>query len=818
MTEINKEDLVSTKIHKDLTCFHCGDKCKDDSIQKDGKLFCCTGCLYVHELLNDNDLNDFYTLTQATGLKPKKYEKDEFAYLDQENIKDKLLNYSISGTAKVTLYIPEVYCSACIWLLENLFRLDKGILESKVNFLKKEIAITYKENITSLRKIVELLTSIGYKPKLNISDMEGKKKTNPNKTLFIKLGIAGFCFGNIMLLALPEYFSGGSLDPIFKTVIGYLTMLLGILAFYAGSDYYKSAWTSMKLKYINIDLPISLGIFVLFFRSIWEIATASGPGFIDSMTGLIFFLLIGKVFRQQTFHSLSFDRDFKSFFPMSIIKKSAAQEIFISLKDIKVNDLLIVRSNEIIPTDAVLFSDSATIDYSFVTGESKPIVVKKGDKIYAGGKQTGSSIEIRAIKEFEQSYITELWNHKAFEKEEESYVSHLSNSAAKYFTYIILAIAFTSLIYWLQYDINIAINSFTAVLIIACPCALALTMPFTYGTTLRVLSKNFMFLKNDNIVEYLSKITSIVFDKTGTLTDINKSKLEYNGQELDNNNKILIKSAVKHSTHPLSRLIYTYFDKTDIVEIKDFQELAGKGIEAIYNDHNIKVGSFKWVKGIFTKVEIPNFNDKDESFKLESSVYISIDNSIIGYFKVLPFYRNDLPEMFKNIIHKFKIYILSGDNDNERDKIIEIAGKEILMKFNQLPIKKLEFVEELQSKNETVLMIGDGLNDSGALKQSNVGVAIADNNSSFTPGSDAILLADRLSELPKYLDLAKRAMTTVYISFGISILYNIIGLSLAVQGILSPVIAAIFMPVSSVSVILFTVSKVKLDSKKLGLK
>jgi Cu+-exporting ATPase len=396
---------IEEKTSEKIICYHCGDICRDDSIEKDGKYFCCTGCLYVHELLSDSNLNDFYSLTKSSGLKPKNFAKDEFVFLDDEEIKEKMLHYTIGGTSKVTLFIPEVYCSACIWLLENLYRLNRGIIESNVNFLRKEITITFKSNVTSLREIVELLTSIGYRPKLSVSDLENVKQKNPNKPLYIKLGIAGFAFGNIMLLALPEYFSGGDLSDIFKVFIGYLSLFLGTMVLYASSDYFQSAWTSLKLKHINIDVPISIGILTLFIRSAYDIISGSGPGFLDSMTGLVFFLLIGKVFQQKTFYSLSFDRDFKSYFPLSVIKKEGIEEKFISLKDINLGDKLLIRSNEIIPTDALLMSDAATIDYSFVTGESKPVNVSQGEKIFAGGKQLGSSIEIEATKEFYQSYL-----------------------------------------------------------------------------------------------------------------------------------------------------------------------------------------------------------------------------------------------------------------------------------------------------------------------------------------------------------------------------------------------------------------------------
>ncbi len=768
----------------------------------------------MHELLNDNNLDNYYKLARKSGIKPKSFDKSEFAFLDDKGIQEKLLQFSINGTSKITLFIPEIYCSACIWLLENLYRLDKGVLESTVNFLKKDISITYNEEQTSLRKIVELITSIGYKPHLNISDIEGKKTIGINKSIFLKVGVAGFAFGNVMLFAFPEYLSGGLLEPEFKKYFGYLSLLLGGALMYSASDFFKTAWTSLKLGYINIDLPISLGILALLIRSAIDILSGRGPGFIDSMAGLVFLLLVGRIFRQKTFYSLSFDRDYKSYFPLSVIRKRNDVEEFVSLNEIKPDDNLIIRNNEIVPTDSILESDSAMIDYSFVSGESKPVDVAKGQKIYAGGIHQGSSIEVKAVKAFFQSYITELWNHKAFAKNDDSYSSNISNTAAMWFTIGILLLASGSFLYWLPKNLNLAFNSFTSVLIIACPCAFALVLPYTYGTVLRVFSRNSFFLKNANIVESISKIDSIIFDKTGTLTDISKSSVEYLGKTLSEDETILIKSIAKHSTHPLSRLVFLFHKDKNNVEIRNFTETPGKGIEAEFEGVSVRMGKLGFVKNPLTNcsvLEDLNF----ETQQTESSVFLSINNVLMGYYIVRPSYRSNIKDTISELVRKYTITILSGDNDAEKENLNQITDGKTVIKFNQLPIDKLEHIEKLQADNKKVMMIGDGLNDAGAIRQSNVGIAVTNSDSSFTPGSDAIMQADNIEKIPAFIHLTNKSVQTVYISFAISILYNFIGLYFAVQGNLTPLISAIFMPVSSFSIMAFTVLKVRYDAKKL---
>jgi len=798
-----------TKENDTLSCYHCGDECPDDAVRIEDKYFCCNGCKTVYQLLSDVNLGSTFEETRAAGIKASKFKEKEFEFLDDEKIINKIIHFSINERAKVTLYLPQIYCSACLYLVENLNKLDKGIIDSKVNFLKKEATILYNDKQTSLRKIVELLTAIGYRPQLNYADIEKPKSVNYNKNLYLKIGIAGFAFGNVMLMAFPEYLSGGNLEPDIKEFMGYITMLLSLPVMYAASDYFKSAYTSLKVGHVNIDVPLSLGILVLFVRSIVDIWFGFGSGFVDSLTGLVFFLLVGKIFQQKTYHNLSFSRDYKSYFPLSVIRMKGESEEYAAISEINVGDRLLIRNNEIIPADSILLSGKGMIDYSFVTGESKAVEIISGDKIFAGGKQVGNSITIETIKPFNQSYLTELWNSDSFRKFDNTYISSISNKAAKYFTFIILVVAVLTLAFWLPIDFAKAMDAFTTVLIIACPCAIALSMPFTYGTALRILGKNQFYVKNDKIVEYLSFIKTIVFDKTGTITELNSNIPEYEGKELGQDDKIALKSLTRNSTHPISRMIFDNLE-SEHIDLKDFEEVPGKGTEAIISGVNYKLGNAKWVDTMGMSLK------SNEHFSAESRVYFSKNGEVLGHFVIKSKLRNGIEDIILNLKKEHKLIILSGDNPTEKENLQRIFGDDIEMHFNRLPQDKLNFIKELQSKGEKVMMIGDGLNDAGALKQSDVGIAVTENTSNFTPGSDAILVAEKMNRLSNFIQLAKDSVNTVYWSYLISVLYHGIGFYFATQAMLSPLIAAILMPVSSVSVVLLTVSKVSFHSRKIN--
>ena len=514
-------------------CYHCGLECREDSFLEDGKAFCCMGCKAVYEILEKNNLCKYYQIDETPGVTRNKIPHKNFDYLDDHEIINKLADYNDEDLFIVTFHIPQMHCSSCIWLLENLFKINSGVIHSEVNFLQKNVTIKFNPQKVSLKGTVELLTSIGYEPQINLEDAEGRKFQSTNKKLIYKIGVTGFCFGNIMLLSFPEYLNINISDSFLIKFFGWLNLILALPVFvYSSSDYFISAYKGLKKKILNIDVPISLGIFTLFVRSALEVITQTGAGYFDSMSGLVFFLLLGKFFQNKTYETLNFERNYKSYFPLSVILKKDDAEVSVPISKLNVGDRIIIRNNEIIPADSVLFGGEGNIDYSFVTGESKLSSKVLGEMIYAGGKQIGSAIELEVIKEVSQSYLTQLWNNEAFKNRTESKFATISNTVSKYFTLIILFIALLSFLFWLPFDFHIAMNVLTAVLIVACPCALALSIPFTLGNTIRIFGKNKFYLKNINVIEELAKTNHVVFDKTGTITQTTESIINYTGSEL----------------------------------------------------------------------------------------------------------------------------------------------------------------------------------------------------------------------------------------------------------------------------------------------
>ena len=796
---MKNDTLVDEKLH----CYHCGDECQTDTIVTEEKHFCCHGYQTVFEILQENNLCTYYDLNQNAGisLKAKNFE-GKYNYLDDAKLQAQVLDYQSESLNKVTLYIPAIHCSSCVWLLENFHKVQSGVLNARLDFLKKELSLDYDPQTTSLKTIVELLTTLGYEPLINLESSEKKHEVNHAlRRLILQIGVVGFCAGNIMLLSFPEYFHldlQNSVDATYQKFFLYLNFALSLPVFFFGaSDYLKGAYISLKelakrnTNVLSVDIPIALGIVALFLRSSFETWVHHSAGYWDSLAGLVLFLLVGKWIQQVTYNFLSFERNYKSYFPLAVKVLKDKKEQFLNVLDLKKEDRMFIHHQELIPTDSILLDGKALVDYSFVTGESEPVTKEKGELIYAGGRQMGERIELLVQKNVSQSYLTQLWNNETFSKEKTIPTTELANKFSKYFTFITLGIALLTGIYWQINDPSLVWTTVTAVLMVACPCALTLSLPFTMGTTMTIFGRNKFFVKNQGVIQLLTEIDTIVFDKTGTITTNKKTAITYEGTELNASELRLLKNVLRGSNHPLSRRLYEFIPNQEKLETSSFEEIIGKGIFAEIEGNIIKLGSSQFLKTM------------TENTHKKTKVHVEINGVYKGSYVFNNQYRKGLEQLFENLSKHYNLVVLSGDNDGERSILEKMLPANTTLVFNQKPEQKLQYIEQLQNEGKNVMMVGDGLNDAGALAQSNLGLSISENVNVFSPACDGILDATQFHKIGFFMRYSKNAMKTIYMSFGLSLLYNVVGLSYAVTGALDPIVAAIIMPLSTITIVSF---------------
>lgn len=797
-----------------INCAHCGNACKGNIT--DGMYgFCCEGCKQVFIILNQSGNCDTEQMKLLDGIMPTgRFVSDQWTFLDDVEISEKLIFFSDHKHSYLQLSLPQIHCSSCIWMLEHLNRINKHIITSKVDFEKKEIMLVYEKNEIKLSQIASLLDYIGYKPSIHFSDTTSKTRIQIPKREVLRIGVAGFCFSNIMMLSFPDYLASNGINEILlKNAFNFISLILSIpVVFYAASPFFIQAWKGIRQGWLNIDSPIAFAILITFSRSVYEIISHTGTGYLDSMSGIVFFMLLGRWFQLKTQHAVSFDRDYKSYFPMSTTILNEKEKKHKTIDQLKKDDIIMIRNQELIPADSVLKKGTAMIDYSFVTGESQPIKIGEGELIYAGGKQTGTSIELQVVRPVSASQLIRLWDNDVFnqpKKIPKSFIHPWSN----YFSIALFSIAAFTAIYWQMIDPSKTWKAVTSILIVACPCSLLLSATFTFGNLLRIFRKNNFTLKNAGVIEQLGKADTMVFDKTGTLTSQGLSEIAFIGKVLTHNELVLVKTISAQSNHPLSIAINNWPNSSEVSEIdliEQYREYTGKGFEGVVNGSLIKMGNASFIdcpKDLF----IHNNGQGAE-------IHLSINNVYKGYFDVQQVYRENIFLTLTNIRNQNKnLYILSGDNNKQEHIIRKNIGKEPILSFNQTPAGKLEFIKRLQEQGKTVIMVGDGLNDSGALRQSDVGIAVSENSNYFTPASDGIISGNHVINLDRFLILAKNGKKIVAMSFALAIAYNVIGLGFATNGSLSPMIAAILMPVSSISIILFVTLMGNLSAKKLNL-
>jgi Cu+-exporting ATPase len=768
-------------------CRHCGETCATHGVHTAAGSFCCTGCASVFELLQAHGLTRFYSCDPDAGVSQRTAsarDADRFSVLDDPAVALRLVDSHDGTFSHVTFSVPSLHCASCLWLLEQLWRFDEGIGRSEADLMRRTVRVAFRPDRTTLRALAERLASLGYEPVVD-GERSAGHMPQARRDLYLKLGIAGFAVGNMMLFSIPRYANGAPLDPAFQRLFDALNVMFAIpVLVYSAADFFRAAWQSVRMRVMTLDVPVAMGLAVLFVRSLWDILTRSGEGFLDSFAGLVFFLLIGRLFQQMAFDRIAFDRTVRSFLPLSVRVATGARIAMRRIEELAVGDVIVVRPQEVVPADACLLDTYGRIDRAFVTGEQHPVPVQAGDTIGAGARIVGEALRLQVLRRVSHSRLAELWNNPVFTQKPSHWITTVSARFGQWFT--IGALALAALGFWAWWpDVRMAAQVATAVLIIACPCALTLAAPITLGTTLGMLGQAGVYLKQGAVALELSRVDTIAFDKTGTLTTAEAAAtVDLDG--LDDRDWARVRRLAAQSIHPVSRALAGR--ATVEGDIRDVREVVGEGIRGVVDDAIVAVGTASFVSRV---AELPMGSPGGRT-------WASVAGRTGSFVLATP-ERAGMAEAAIALGASHETWLLSGDHDDEAPRWRHVFGDR--MRFRQAPEDKLRTVQARQSAGRHVLMIGDGLNDAGALAAAAVGIAVSDDTACLVPACDAVIRGDRLTLLPAVLRYARRARAVIVLCFVVSVAYNVIGLTLALTGRLTPLATAILMPVSSLTVV-----------------
>lgn len=790
---------MENSIDNKLLCYQCGQPCTDTAFTVAEKTFCSFGCKTVFEILQDNDLCAYGDTQNVPGrVTGDSAVLKKYAVLDRPDVKRRYITFSDGKQMHVKFYLPYIHCISCVWTLENLHTLHAGILHATVDFTRKEIFIIADATAITLKEIASVLDAAGYEPYLSYSEMGETKVVRPNRHRLIKLGIAGFCFGNIVIFSLPEYFAGGEmLDYRLQRLFYVLSLILALpVVFYCAQEFFTAAWKGLRSRILNSDALIALAITIAFFSSVIDIVLWQRSGYFDVLSGIVFFMLVGRYLQEHTFRSVTHDASDAAGLPMTVLKLSKGIAARVPLSELKSGDDYIVEDGEIIPADSVLISGEAHIHYSLVNGEQEPVAKHVGDLIYTGGRQSGGRLELCVIKEVSPGYLMQLWNSGGKQKTGQTTVGFVQ-WFSKYYGYIIIALSVCAFIFWSVTDTSRSLAALLSALVIACPCTLLLSSGFAYGNAVQRLGKWGLYLKNVHVFQNLQRITAVVFDISGLPGGEKSSLPDFRGGALSAAMQPVFAGLAKQFTHPLSNGIVMMLGKQKPVAMSGVVETPGAGIAVMYKGDLYEIGTASYI--CTRPIET-------------SALFCAVNGRVVGRFVFDHIRPESLTDMLALLKKRYDVHVICSESERE---LLEMAlpGTDVQCYYGN-GLEKKQYIRELQNRGARLAVVGDG--PQGAvvlLPGGNTETDILSLNASRIPGADAILTKSHLHALPALFAYARQCRLVVCTGYLASFTYIFAGVFFALQGVLSPVVAAILMPLSTIAIVIGTTGLCSLAAK-----
>jgi Cu2+-exporting ATPase len=796
-------------------CAHCGLPVPPARIEEGAaRQFCCAGCRAVHAVIHEHGLERYYALRGSAGRAGKAARSTgrSYAELDDPGFRARNCRSSADGLLSTELYLEGVHCSACVWLVERLPRLLLGVIEARLDLPRSQALIVWDPAAVTLSAVAARLDSLGYAPHpcrgLNAQAVRRRE----DRAMLARIGLAGACAANVMAIAFALY--GGMLDgmePQFAALFRWSSLLVALPAvIWGGGIFVKGAWTGLRAGTLGMDLPISLGLLAGFLQGGMNTLRGGGEVYFDSLTVLIFLLLVGRyLLRRQQRAALDATELVAALAPSRarLLEDGQAREV--PLEALVSGALVEVLAGDLVPADGVIESGRSSLDVSLLSGESRPVAVNAGDQVHAGTLNLVARLTVRVESTGEDTRVGRLMRLVEEQARRRAPIVQLADRMSGHFVAAVLGLAAATLALWLRLDPARAVDHAVAVLIVTCPCALGLATPLAVSAAIGRAARAGFLIKGADVLEKLSRPGRMWLDKTGTLTAGRATLVAWAGDEAV---KPLVAAAEAHSAHPLARALvaalrpsHEIFSGESLgqsapgaaVEIRETQ---GGGIEAIVDHRRVVVGSPDFVAA--RVAEMPLAVDSFTADGL-TPVVIAVDGRAVAAAAFGDPLREDTaPALARMRELGWRLGLLSGDHPEVVASVARRLGFDPSdCRGGVAPEQKLELVAAGAAEGP-VVMLGDGVNDAAALAAAAVGIAVHGGAEAALAAADVFVTRPGVAPVVELLDGARRTMRVVRRNLAISLVYNVAGVSLAMAGLLDPLIAAVLMPLSSLTVIM----------------
>ena len=799
-----------------MNCDHCGQPIAQDGlvtarIHNEDKQFCCHGCAGACAAIYEAGLGDFYD-KKYRQLQPPTDVPQDLAVYDHDEVQSAFVN-SLGDVREIVLMSESIHCAACVWLIEHRLAKESGILLANVNFTTRRIKVRWDNRLISLSQILHILAQLGYAATPYDPQTSQKALEDYNRGLLYRFAFAAFAMMNIMWVAVSLYF-GADDDPEYKQFFHWVALGLATpTLLYSGQPFLIGAWQALRSRRLGMDVSISLGILTTYFYSLYVtlVPESGGAVYFDTLVDFMFFLLLGR-YLESISKSKAIDATHRL---LALQPKVARKQLPDGTEKLEAVRLLVagdrvwVHPGDRVPVDGVVVEGESHLNESMLTGEARPIHKRVGDRVSAGTHNQEGALSVEVQQILADTALGRIIALVEEAQGSKAPIARLADRIIPWFVSVTLSLAMFSLIFWwVSVGIDTAIMAATAVLIVTCPCAFGLATPMAIAVASGVGARLGILIKNGAVLERLSQVTHVVFDKTGTLTQGNMQVAEgrvWSPAWSEAQVWQALGLVEKRSEHRLAKTLVEYAQihySEPVLSVEGFYARAGLGVEARLDGCLWQVGSVNWAQQLGVSFDAQQQAWIDSQVTLgQTVVCVLVDGALIAGISLGDVLRPDALEVIMELKARgIQVSMITGDHAGVANAFAKQLG-DIAVQAEVMPADKDVAVRALQAEGRVVVFVGDGVNDAPALVRADVGIALGSGTEVSVDSAQVVLLNDRLTSVLTALSLSKVALRTIRQNIAMSLLYNLIMIPLAVAAKLTPLMAAIGMPISSLLVI-----------------
>jgi Cu2+-exporting ATPase len=795
------------------SCFHCGlpnpTNIKfEQVINGTPRQFCCPACQMVCSAIHDAGLEGFYDRTpENLKLAPPPEAPKDLALYDIDEVQAEFVS-ELGKQREIHLLVEGIHCAACVWLIERALGQTPGVLEAQVNLAGKRLKVRWDNEQIKLSAILSQLGHIGYAAVPYDPDVAEGKLKQQNRALLFRMAFAGFAMMNLLWISIALY--SGAAQSEFRQLFHWVGFALATpTLFYSGYPFLRGAWTGLKQLHLTMDLPIAIGASVTYIYSVYITLSQSvvGEVYYDTLVNFMFVILVGRyleaISKRQAVSSTQRLLDLQ---PRGATVLRQGEETLLPIRAIKPGELVLVKPGDRIPVDGIVDEGRSNVDESMLSGESAPVSKSSNDHVSAGTMNIDSALTIKVEGTLRDTSLGRIIHLVEEAQTSKAPIQCVADRIVPWFVAATLVLASATFIYWLSTDFELALMAATAVLIITCPCAFGLATPMSIASASGLGARHGILVKNGAVLETLSHIDHFVFDKTGTLTEGRMQVQEIaTTEEIQENDLLACAAAVERfSEHSIARAIVATANSRELrlPSVSEIENRPGYGVKGKLNNDSILIGSRAWLKQ-HNIVMVQSFAQRADHWETQgtSCVHVAINNKAVGLIAIADTLRPDAQGLI-NVLQadNIRMTLLSGDRQAVADAIAkQLGGMEAIAEV--LPEDKDRVIRQLQHSGAKVAMVGDGVNDAPALIRADVGIALGSGTDVSGDSADIVLMSNELDKVRLALQLSQRTLRTIRQNIGISFTYNIIMVPLAMAAFITPLVAAVSMPISSLLVI-----------------